>query len=306
MVLRALIRRLLSSALVVAGVVVVVFVLARVVGDPVALMIQPGLGEEEIAELRRSLGTDQPIWRQFLVFVANVARGDFGVSPWQGEPALGLVLERIPATLLLTLAAMTLALVIAVVAGALSALRRGSAIDRGAMSLVLLGQSMPNFWLGLMLILLFSTTLRWLPSAGYGTAAHFVLPTLTLAFFFMARLTRLVRSELLEVMSQDYIRTARSKGLSEWLIFRRHALRNIAVPLVTVLAVDFGALVGGAVVTETVFAWPGVGRLMIQAIGQRDFPIIQAGAFVLALGVVLANLLADLAYAWLDPKVRFG
>ncbi len=304
--LRALVRRLLSSVLVVAGVVVVVFVLARVVGDPVALMIQPGLGEDEIAELRRSLGTDKPVWQQFLVFVANVARGDFGVSPWQGEPALDLVLERIPATLLLTLAAMTLALVIALVAGALSALHRGSAIDRGAMSLVLLGQSVPNFWLGLMLILLFSTTLRWLPSAGYGTAAHFVLPTLTLAFFFMARLTRLVRSELLEVMSQDYIRTARSKGLSEWLIFRRHALRNIAVPLVTVLAVDFGALVGGAVVTETVFAWPGVGRLMIQAIGQRDFPIIQAGAFVLALGVVLANLLADLAYAWLDPKVRFG
>ncbi len=306
MMLRAIVRRLLSSMLVVAGVVVVVFVLARVVGDPVALMIQPGLGDDEIAELRRSLGTDKPVWQQFLVFVSNVARGDFGVSPWQGEPALDLVLERIPATLLLTLAALTLALVIALVAGALSALHRGSAIDRGAMSLVLLGQSVPNFWLGLMLILLFSTTLRWLPSAGYGTAAHFVLPTLTLAFFFMARLTRLVRSELLEVMSQDYIRTARSKGLTEWLIFRRHALRNIAVPLVTVLAVDFGALVGGAVVTETVFAWPGVGRLMIQAIGQRDFPIIQAGAFVLALGVVLANLLADLAYAWLDPKVRFG
>ncbi len=306
MMLRAIVRRLLSSMLVVAGVVVVVFVLARVVGDPVALMIQPGLGDDEIADLRRSLGTDKPVWQQFLVFVSNVARGDFGVSPWQGEPALDLVLERIPATLLLTLAAMTLALVIALVAGALSALHRGSAIDRGAMSLVLLGQSVPNFWLGLMLILLFSTTLRWLPSAGYGTAAHFVLPTLTLAFFFMARLTRLVRSELLEVMSQDYIRTARSKGLTEWLIFRRHALRNIAVPLVTVLAVDFGALVGGAVVTETVFAWPGVGRLMIQAIGQRDFPIIQAGAFVLALGVVLANLLADLAYAWLDPKVRFG
>lgn len=303
--LRALFRRLLSSALVVAGVVVVVFVLARVVGDPVALMIQPGLSEAEIADLRRSLGTDKPVWQQFLVFVADVARGDFGVSPWQGEPALDLVLERIPATLLLTLASMVMALLIALVAGALSALKRGSAIDRGAMSLVLLGQSVPNFWLGLMLILLFSTTLRWLPSAGYGSLAHFVLPTLTLAFFFMARLTRLVRSELLEVMSQDYIRTARSKGLSEWLIFRRHALRNIAIPLITVLAVDFGALVGGAVVTETVFAWPGVGRLMIQAIGQRDFPIIQAGAFVLALGVVLANLLADLAYAWLDPKVRF-
>jgi len=303
---RILIARLLSSALVVAGVVVVVFVLARVVGDPVELMIQPGLSDDEIAELRRSLGTDKPLWQQFVTFVGNVARGDFGISPWQGEPALQLVLERVPATLALAGAAMALAALIAVVVGAVSALRRGSWIDRGAMSVVLLGQSVPNFWLGLMLILLFATTLSWLPSAGYGTAAHFVLPTVTLAFFFIARLTRLVRSELLEVMSQDYIRTARSKGLPESVVFRRHALRNIAVPIVTVLAVDFGALVGGAVVTETVFAWPGVGRLMIQAIGQRDFPIIQAGAFVLAIGVVLANLLADLAYALLDPRVRFG
>jgi peptide/nickel transport system permease protein len=303
---RILIARLLSSALVVAGVVVVVFVLARVVGDPVELMIQPGLSDDEIAELRRSLGTDKPLWQQFVTFVGNVARGDFGISPWQGEPALQLVLERVPATLALAGAAMALAALIAIVVGAVSALRRGSWIDRGAMSVVLLGQSVPNFWLGLMLILLFATTLSWLPSAGYGTAAHFVLPTVTLAFFFIARLTRLVRSELLEVMSQDYIRTARSKGLPESVVFRRHALRNIAVPIVTVLAVDFGALVGGAVVTETVFAWPGVGRLMIQAIGQRDFPIIQAGAFVLAIGVVLANLLADLAYALLDPRVRFG
>jgi len=294
------------TALVVAGVVVVVFVLARVVGDPVELMIQPGLSDDEIAELRRSLGTDKPLWQQFVTFVGNVARGDFGMSPWQGEPALQLVLERVPATLALAGAAMALAALIAIVVGAVSALRRGSWIDRGAMSVVLLGQSVPNFWLGLMLILLFATTLSWLPSAGYGTAAHFVLPTVTLAFFFIARLTRLVRSELLEVMSQDYIRTARSKGLPESVVFTRHALRNIAVPIVTVLAVDFGALVGGAVVTETVFAWPGVGRLMIQAIGQRDFPIIQAGAFVLAIGVVLANLLADLAYAVLDPRVRFG
>jgi peptide/nickel transport system permease protein len=269
-------------------------------------MIQPGLSDDEIAELRRSLGTDKPLWQQFVTFVGNVARGDFGISPWQGESALQLVLERVPATLALAGAAMALAALIAIVVGAVSALRRGSWIDQGAMSVVLLGQSVPNFWLGLMLILLFATTLSWLPSAGYGTAAHFVLPTVTLAFFFIARLTRLVRSELLEVMSQDYIRTARSKGLPESVVFRRHALRNIAVPIVTVLAVDFGALVGGAVVTETVFAWPGVGRLMIQAIGQRDFPIIQAGAFVLAIGVVLANLLADLAYALLDPRVRFG
>jgi len=303
---RLILIRLAGSLLVVAGVVVVVFVLARLVGDPVALMIQPGMTDAEVNDLRRALGTDRPVGEQFVRFVADVARGDFGISPWQSEPALGLVLERLPATLLLAFAAIGLAIVISLVVGGLSALRRGSLLDRAAMSLVLLGQSVPNFWLGLMLILLFSTTLGWLPSAGYGDWQHLVLPTITLSFFFLARLTRLVRSELLEVMSQDYIRTARSKGLPERLVLSRHALRNIAIPLVTVIAVDFGALVGGAVVTETIFAWPGVGRLMIQAIGQRDFPIIQAGAFVLALGVVIANLLADVAYAFLDPKVRFG
>lgn len=303
---RLILIRLATSALVVVGVVIVVFILARLVGDPVALMIQPGMTESEIADLRKALGTDLPVAQQFVSFVTNVVRGDFGISPWQSEPALGLVIERLPATLLLAFAAMSVAIVIALVVGALSALKRGSLVDHAAMSLVLLGQSVPNFWLGLMLILLFSTTLGWLPSAGYGEWQHLVLPTITLSFFFLARLTRLVRSELLEVMSQDYIRTARSKGLPERLVLGRHALRNIAIPLVTVIAVDFGALVGGAVVTETIFAWPGVGRLMIQAIGQRDFPIIQAGAFVLALGVVIANLLADVAYAFLDPKVRFG
>ena len=292
--------------MVLAGIVIVVFLLARVVGDPVSLMIQPGMSETEIGELRQALGTDKPLWQQFAIFTANVARGDFGISPWQGEPAMELVLERLPATLLLTACAMALAFLIALIVGAVSALRRGSMLDRGAMLLVLLGQSVPNFWLGLMLIMLFSTTLNWLPSAGYGNPNHVVLPTITLAFFFMARLTRLVRSELLEVMSQDYIRTARSKGLPPGLIFRRHAFRNIAVPLITVLAVDFGALIGGAVVTEMIFAWPGVGRLMIQAIGQRDFPIIQAGAFVIAVAVLLANLAADLVYVWLDPKVRFA
>jgi len=304
--LRVVLVRLSSSMLVLVGIVIVVFLLARVVGDPVALMIQPGMSESDVSELRRALGTDKPLWQQFAVFAGNVVRGDFGISPWQGEPALDLVLERLPATVLLTTCAMLTAFFIALVVGSVSALTRGSAMDRGAMGLVLLGQSVPNFWLGLMLIMMFSTTLHWFPSAGYGTLSHVVLPTVTLAFFFMARLTRLIRSELLEVMAQDYIRTARSKGLPPALIVRRHAFRNIAVPLITVLAVDFGALIGGAVVTEMIFAWPGVGRLMIQAIGQRDFPIIQAGAFVIAVAVVLANLTADIAYAWLDPKVRFA
>jgi peptide/nickel transport system permease protein len=304
--LRFLIRRLFTAAIVIFGVVTMIFVLARLLGDPVTLMIQPGMTEADITALRVELGLDRPLPEQFVSFVANALRGDFGVSPWQGQPALALVLDRLPATLLLTAAAVVFALVVALAVGTLSAMYRGSVVDRAAMTLVLLGQSVPNFWLGLMLVLVFATQLNWLPTAGNTTWAHLILPTITLGFFSLARLTRLVRSELLTVLGQDYIRTARAKGLPQHLIFRRHALRNIAVPVVTVLAVDFGLLMGGAVVTETIFAWPGVGRLMIQAIGQRDFPVLQAGVFVIALLVVLANLIADLAYAWFDPRVSYG
>ncbi|MDN2567027.1 ABC transporter permease [Aquibium sp. A9E412] len=304
--LRFLVRRFLSAAVVVFGVVTVIFVLARLLGDPVALMIQPGMTDADVAALRSELGLDRPLLTQYVAFLGDAVRGDFGVSPWQHRPALELVLDRLPATLLLTVAAMVFALVIALVVGSVSAMWRGSLTDRAAMFMVLLGQSVPNFWLGLMLVLVFATWLGVLPTVGSGTWQHLILPTITLGFFSLARLTRLVRSELLSVVSRDYIRTARAKGLPQPLIFRRHALRNIAIPVITVLAVDFGLLMGGAVVTETIFAWPGVGRLMIQAIGQRDFPILQAGVFVIALLVVAANLIADLAYAWFDPQVSYG
>lgn len=303
--LRFLIRRLATAAVVVFGVVTVIFVLARLLGDPVAVMIQPGMTAADVVELRRSLGLDRPLWDQYVSFLVNALRGDFGVSPWQNQPALGLVLQRLPATLLLTAAAVVFALVVALIVGSLSAMYRGTLVDRTGMLVVLLGQSIPNFWLGLMLVLIFATQLRWLPTAGNTSWAHLILPMITLGFFSLARLTRLVRSELLTVMARDYVRTAHAKGLPRSLIFRRHALPNIAIPVITVLAVDFGLLMGGAVVTETIFAWPGVGRLMIQAIGQRDFPVLQAGVFVIALLVVLVNLIADLAYAWFDPQVRY-
>jgi peptide/nickel transport system permease protein len=303
---RFLIRRLISAAIVIFGVVTVIFVLARLLGDPVTLMIQPGMTQADVDALRTALGYDQPILTQYVTFVGNALTGDFGTSPWQNQPALKLVLDRLPATLLLTFCALSFSLVIALVVGSLSAMWRGSLIDRAAMMLVLLGQSIPNFWLGLMLVLIFATQLNLLPSAGSGSWQHLILPTITLGFFSLARLTRLVRSELLTVSSRDYIRTARAKGLPRPLIFRRHALRNVAIPVITVLAIDFGLLMGGAVVTETIFAWPGIGRLMIQAIGQRDFPILQAGVFVVALMVVIANLVADLAYAWFDPQVSYG
>ncbi len=303
---RFLIRRLISAAIVIFGVVTVIFVLARLLGDPVTLMIQPGMTQADVDALRTELGYDQPILTQYVDFVGSALTGDFGISPWQNQPALQLVLDRLPATLLLTFCALAFSLVVALVVGSISAMRRGSVIDRAAMTLVLLGQSIPNFWLGLMLVLIFATQLNVLPSAGSGSWQHLILPTITLGFFSLARLTRLVRSELLTVTSRDYSRTARAKGLPRPLIFRRHALRNVAIPVITVLAIDFGLLMGGAVVTATIFAWPGIGRLMIQAIGQRDFPILQAGVFVVALMVVIANLVADLAYAWFDPQVSYG
>ncbi len=302
---RFLIRRLFSAALVVFGVVTVIFVLARFIGDPVTLMIQPGTTQEDIDILRNVLGLDRPVAEQYVIFLRDALTGNFGVSPWQNQPALLLVLDRLPATLMLTFSALVFSLVIALVVGSISAMHRGSLLDRATMTVVLIGQSVPNFWLGLMLVLIFATQLNLLPTAGSGSWQHLVLPTITLGFFSLARLTRLVRSELLTVMSRDYVRTARAKGLPRSLIFRRHALRNVAIPIITVLAIDFGLLMGGAVVTETIFAWPGIGRLMIQAIGQRDFPILQAGVFVVALMVVIANLMADIAYAWFDPQVSY-
>lgn len=304
--LRFLILRIFTAVIVIFGAITVIFVLARLVGDPVALMIQPGMSEVQVNELRQALGLDRPMIEQYGIFVVNALSGDFGESPWQYESAFKLVIERLPATLLLATCGLGLSMIIAILVGTISALKRGSLIDRFAMTVVLLGQSIPNFWLGLMLILLFAVQLRWLPAAGYGRVEHIILPMVTLSLFSLARLTRLVRSELLDVMAQDYIRTARSKGLPDRVLLFRHALRNAMIPIVTVLAVDFGILVGGAVVTETIFAWPGIGRLMIQAIGQRDFPILQAAAFVVAVLVVLSNFVADLMYAWLDPRIRYG
>ncbi|WP_201830898.1 ABC transporter permease subunit [Microvirga zambiensis] len=292
--------------MVIFGVVTVIFVLSRLIGDPIALMIQPGMTVADIEELRAIWNLDAPIPEQFIRFLGSALTGDFGLSIWQGQPALGLVLESLPATLLLTSAALLGALLLALVLGSLAAIKRDSMLDRTLMSLTLFGQSVPNFWLALMLVLVVSVHFHLLPPAGYGTGSHLVLPAIALGLFPLARLTRLVRAELLDVLSQDYIRTARSKGIAPWLILVRHCLRNIAISLVTVIAVDFGTLMGGAVVTETIFAWPGMGRLMIDAISHRDFPIMQAGAFVVALVVVLTSLIADITYAIINPRIRYA
>jgi len=250
------------------------------------------------------MGFNEPLPVQFARFLANTARGNFGNSFFHRAPALPLVLDRMPTTLLLTVLAMGLSLAIAVPVGILSAVRRNSVLDHGATLVVFLGTSMPVFWTGIMLILLFAVQLRLLPVSGWESWVALVLPTLTLATASTPLLLRIVRSSMLEVINLDYVRTARAKGVSEWIVIWHHALVNAALPLVTVAGLQFGLLLGGAIVTETVFAVPGVGRLIVGAIRQLDFPIVQAGVFVLALNVVLVNFAVDLLYIYLNPQIR--
>ncbi len=302
-----IIRRLLQAVLVVFGVVTAVFFLLQLTGDPVRLMVGEGAAEEDIVNIRHQLGLDRPLPERYVTFLAAAARGDFGQSVRQGgRPAMEIVLDRYPATLRLTLLALCLSVVLALVFGLISAIRRYSAVDNVVMLLALFGQSMPNFWLGIMLILIFAVQFGWLPSQGFGEGniKYLLLPTLTLAAPGLARLTRLVRSGMLEVLGQDYVRTARAKGLRESGVILRHALKNAAIPLVTIVGLDLGALLGGAVVTEQIFAWPGVGLEVVLAINGRDFPVVQAAVFVVATSFVLINLVVDILYTWLDPRVR--
>ena len=296
-------RRVVRLVVVLVGVSLVTFAILHVSGDPVSLMM-PEAPEADRAALRQSMGFNDSIPVQFARFVGNIARGDFGQSFFHREPALPLVLARMPTTLLLAVLAMGLSLLIAVPVGIASAVRRDSAFDHGATLVVFLGTSMPVFWTGIMLILLFAVQLRVLPVSGWESWAALVLPTLTLATFSTPLLLRIVRSSMLEVINLDYVRTARAKGVSEWFVICRHALTNAALPLVTVAGLQFGLLLGGAIVTETVFAVPGLGRLIVGAIRQLDFPIVQAGVFVLALIVVLVNFAVDMLYIYLNPQIR--
>jgi peptide/nickel transport system permease protein len=302
-VLTLLVRRVVRLVVVLAGVSLVTFAILHVSGDPVSLMM-PEAPEADRAVLRQAMGFNEPLPVQFGRFLANTARGDFGNSFFHRAPALPLVLERMPTTLLLTVLAMGLSLAIAVPIGILSAVRRNSVLDHGATLLVFLGTSMPSFWTGIMLILLFAVQLRILPVSGWEGWAARVLPTLTLVTVGTPLLLRIVRSSMLEVINLDYVRTARAKGVSEWLVICHHALVNAALPLVTVAGLQFGLLLGGAIITETVFAVPGVGRLIVGAISQLDFPIVQAGVFLLALIVVLVNFAVDLLYIYLNPQIR--
>lgn len=301
-----ILRRVVHALFVVLGVVTAVFVITNLTGDPVQLMLGEAATAEDIERVRRELGLDQPLYIQYLNFLGKVARGDFPESlRYQGYSALEIVLDRYPRTIVLAIAALLVSVTLAVTFGTISAVKRYSVIDNIVMLLALFGQSIPNFWLGIMLILIFAVNLGWLPSQGYELSpAYLILPTITLASPGLARLTRLTRSGMLEVLNADYVRTARAKGLRERAIIFRHAFKNAAIPLVTVIGLDFGVLLGGAIITEQIFQWDGVGQLLVTAIYSRDFPVIQASVLIIAVSFVLINLIVDIMYTWLDPRVR--
>jgi peptide/nickel transport system permease protein len=303
---RYVLSRLRDALVAVWSVLTIVFVVLRLSGDPVTLLLPVGATPQQAQELRHELGLDRPLLLQYWEFLRRVASGDFGMSLRAGQPALSLVLERLPATGRLALAALLLACLLGGTAGILAATYRGTFVELVVMGTALLGQAMPVFWLGVLLILVFGVQLRWLPAGGSETARHMILPMLTLAAYSSASIARLLRSSLLEVLNQDYVRTARSKGLAGWVVLLRHAVPNAMLPVITILGLQAGTLLGGSVVTETIFAWPGVGRLAIQAIQNRDFPVVQAAVTVVAVTFVLINLLVDLVYAYIDPRVRFA
>ncbi|MER3397342.1 MAG: ABC transporter permease [Chloroflexota bacterium] len=297
-------RQVIQLAIAVWGISVIVFVVNFVIGDPINALVPPETPEETRQLLRHQYGFDRPILVQYLDFARGAVVGNFGESYLFRKPALDLVLERLPATLQLTVAGMGVATLIAIPVGIISAYWRYSLIDNIATLVAVAGQAMPIYWLGLMLILLFSVHLRWLPASGYGTPQHLILPAFCLGVFTAPVAMRLVRSGMLDVLAQDYIRTARAKGLTEWAVVMRHALRNTMIPVVTVLGLQFGQLMGGAVITETVFAWPGVALLLINAIYRSDIPVMQAAVIILALIIAGVNFLVDLVVAVLDPRIR--
>jgi ABC-type dipeptide/oligopeptide/nickel transport system permease component len=300
-----LVRRLVRLIVVCFGISLITFFLMHLSGDPVA-MILPEATEADRAILREAMGFNRPLFVQYGSFMGRAVQGDFGQSLYHRSPALPLVLERMPTTLLLTLFALLLAVVIAIPAGILTAVKRYSMYDHLATVAVLLGQSMPVFWTGIMLILLFAVGLHLFPASGWESWQATVLPTLTLGAFQAPLFLRMSRSAMLEVLGFDYVQTARAKGLDEWLVIVKHALKNAAIPIVTVIGLQFGVLLGGALVTETVFAIPGTGRLIFRAIGQLDFPVVQAGVMMLSLIIVGVNFVVDLFYLYLNPQVRIS
>ncbi len=304
--LKFVVRRALQAVLTVAGVLTVGFLLIRAAGDPAVLLLPENASPADVARLRGALGLDLPLWRQYLAFMADAARGDLGVSFRQQTSAVGLVLERLPATMELAFSAFVIGIVLAFGLDLALRISGSETLRRCVLWLALVRQAIPTFWFGLLLILAFSVSLRWLPSLGRGTIANLVLPALTLGTYELALYLRLLDASFREQQSHDYVRTAYAKGEKRARVLIREILPNVLLPMVTIAGLNLGVLLGGTVVTETVFSWPGVGRLIVQAVSQRDYPVIVAGILVTSLIFVLLNLVVDLLYAVLDPRVRLS
>ncbi len=298
-------RRLLQTVAVFLVISAVIFSLLILTGDPIELLLPPAAGPDQIQAMRTTLGLDQPWYVQYLKFLRNAVRGDLGTSFYFGEPAIRLVLERLPASLELVLWTMLLSTVLAIPLGVVAAARRGSWFDRGVLTASMVGISAPTFWIGIVLIAFFVVVLGVLPSSGRGGWDHLVLPVSTLAFYRVALFVRLIRAGMLDVLGQDYVRTARAKGLFERIVIYRHALRNTLIPFVTISGIQMGGLVAFAVVTEKIFAWPGMGRLLLLSIERLDYPVVVAYAIVTAALFAVINLTVDVLYAFLDPRIRY-
>ena len=299
-------RRLLQVPVVVLLVLTIIFLTLRLSGDPASLFIGQDATAADLARIREMLGLNDPLPVQYLRFVGDALRGDFGKSLRYGTSALDLLIQRWPASLELAFASLLISVLIGIPVGTLSALKRGTLVDRLSMVAVLLGQGAPVFWIGVMLIQVFAVNLRWLPASGHGSLAHLVLPAFALGAFFAARIARFTRTAVLNVLPQDYLRTARAKGLSEMVVLWRHVAKNAAIPVVTITGLTLPALIGGAVITEAVFSWPGVGSMIITSVYNRDYAVVQAGIFVISLFVVFTSILVDLLYAHLDPRIKYG
>ncbi|MGH7300551.1 MAG: ABC transporter permease [Candidatus Rokuibacteriota bacterium] len=297
-------RQLVQLVVVIIGISVLSFSILHVIGDPVVLFVPEGAPKEEFERFRKLLGLDKPLYVQYWNFASRAVQGDFGKS-WYGDaPVFTLVMERMPPTIYLTLAGLVVALLIALPLGILAALNRHSFVDNLCTMLAVAGQAMPIFWLGIMLIIVFAVWMRLLPASGYGTWQHFLMPAFTLGAFLAPITMRLVRSGVIEVMNMEFIKTARAKGVGERMVVIKHAFRNACIPVITVLGLQFGQLLGGAIVTETVFAWPGVATLTVESIRNQDFPVVQCAVILLALIIVLVNLIVDAIVGFIDPRIR--
>jgi ABC-type dipeptide/oligopeptide/nickel transport system permease component len=297
--------RIIQTIITLIVISIVVFALARASGDPVMLIAPPMATLEDMEVIRQHLGLDKSMPEQYWVFLKNLSRGDLGESIRNRQAVSRLIGERLPNTVTLGLSAIVLGIIISLILGVTAACKFGTWMDSGVKLLAILGQALPSFWLAIVAISIFAVWLGWLPTSGMGGPAHYILPVLTLSFFMLPILMRLIRSSMLEVLDSEYVKLARIKGLSEMLVVWKHALRNAIIPLLTAAGITFGTIVTGAVVIETVFAWPGLGRLMAEAVIGRDFPVIQGAVLLVAVVVLLVNLLVDIAYAYVDPRIRY-